>query len=968
MDTVRKGKEEIDEKNDQVRNDLNKVDPPIEKKKPVVESSKEDASKKQKQKQKQKQEIQKQMVSPWENIGFWKVVGNQDKVKSLKLFTGVDAYVQDHFFGDWCYNSTLLVGTCFFCWLFARMGGGLLSIGLVLIFSSSVYRVEFRRLKASLKDDMIRNKANNRLEKEIETMEWLNSFLDKVWIIYVPALCDQIMYQANEVLKDQAPGFGIEKLSLDEFTLGSKAPRIESVKSYTLKGRDHIEMDWAFAFAPNDTEDMTKAQIRKKINPKVALGVTIGKAFISKSLPILVEDMSFKGRMNIKLKLNNNFPHIKLVSVQFLEPPAIDYALKPVGGDTLGIDIMSFIPGLSSFVNALIHANLGPMLYAPNSLDIDVEEIMSQQAVGSVGVLDVTIKRIMNLRPVEKEDELNPYVQMKVDSNGEIDERTKVKKSTKDPVFLETKSLLIDSLEGNHLTLTMFNLKPDQQSDKYLGSLSIPLADLLQKDTQVNVEKPIIEEKKVVGRIVYDLRFNPVLGPVELDDGNKVDALDSELGILRLTLHEANNLDLSSSVLGILNPYAEIRLNHQLVKTTRELRGRNQPTWDETIEQLIYLQSQCNVQILIKEGADDAVIGKLDTNLQDLVFESSRGQEWIDCSPIGDTAQVPVVRLTTKWKPLKLNEGPADMLTEPPIGGLRLQIRSAKDLVNLEAVGVIDPYVNIKTGINVVGKTPTYKDTLSPNFHYVCFIPVTNEHQHILLEIMDEEAEGDDRLLGTCAIHVNNFLKKNNGGYLLGYDGSKEVIQQPVLYNGSNQGSLSYSVSFVPTLPVFTLAQSRNKDEYLRRIAEQDREEQERRRKEEQLYKEKPDEYQWIYTEEDDLPRPRKQQLPLETLIKYRTGVMVVHVIGGQVQKQNTYLQVLFDDQAYPSGLSRKITEKRLSNGISVNGFIRDLPNSKLIFRLSKRFVIGSGKDIEYEKTLPTIEIYKRSFFEPVKI
>ena len=59
--------------------------------------------------------------------------------------------------------------------------------------------------------------------------------------------------------------------------------------------------------------------MKKKINPKVALGVTVGKAFILKSLPILVEDMSFTGRMNIKLKLSDSFPHVKLVSVQFLD-------------------------------------------------------------------------------------------------------------------------------------------------------------------------------------------------------------------------------------------------------------------------------------------------------------------------------------------------------------------------------------------------------------------------------------------------------------------------------------------------------------------------------------------------------------------------------------------------------------------------------------------------------------------------
>lgn len=82
---------------------------------------------------------------------------------------------------------------------------------------------------------------------------------------------------------------------MDEFTLGSKAPRIDSIQSFTRKGRDHIEMVWSFSFTPNDTDGMTKNEMRKKISPKVALGVTVGKAFILKSFPILVEDMSCTG-------------------------------------------------------------------------------------------------------------------------------------------------------------------------------------------------------------------------------------------------------------------------------------------------------------------------------------------------------------------------------------------------------------------------------------------------------------------------------------------------------------------------------------------------------------------------------------------------------------------------------------------------------------------------------------------------
>ena len=174
-----------------------------------------------------------------------------------------------------------------------------------------------RRFNRNIRDDLTRIKADDRLANELETMEWMNSFLDKFWVIYMPAFSETVMFQTNEILKDQAPGFGIDKLTLDEFTLGSKAPRVNSIKSYSKTTQDVIEMDWAFSFAPNDTDDMTKNEIKRKIDPKVALGVTIGKGFVTKTLPILVEDMSFTGRMKVKLRLSQNFPHVKMVSIQF---------------------------------------------------------------------------------------------------------------------------------------------------------------------------------------------------------------------------------------------------------------------------------------------------------------------------------------------------------------------------------------------------------------------------------------------------------------------------------------------------------------------------------------------------------------------------------------------------------------------------------------------------------------------------
>ena len=44
---------------------------------------------------------------------------------------------------------------------------------------------------------------------------------------------------------------------------------------------------------------------------QICLEVKVGKGPASVPFPILLEDMSFKGRMRIKLKLMSAFPHVQ---------------------------------------------------------------------------------------------------------------------------------------------------------------------------------------------------------------------------------------------------------------------------------------------------------------------------------------------------------------------------------------------------------------------------------------------------------------------------------------------------------------------------------------------------------------------------------------------------------------------------------------------------------------------------------
>jgi Ca2+-dependent lipid-binding protein len=244
----------------------------------------------------------------------------------------------DKYFGSWWHNAGIIFFCCFVCWVLGRFGAGFTWIVFILAISSTYYRTSIKRVRNRVRDDLNREHAKQRLETDFETTEWLNTFLLKFWIIYEPVLSATIIASVDQVLSTQTPAF-LDSLRLSKFTLGTKPPRVEQVKTYPKSEEDIVLMDWQFSFTPNDVSDLTARQLKNKVNPKVVLAIRVGKGLVGKDLPILVEDMSFSGLMRIKIKLMSQFPHVKTVDLSFLERPNFDYVLKPIGGETFGFDI-----------------------------------------------------------------------------------------------------------------------------------------------------------------------------------------------------------------------------------------------------------------------------------------------------------------------------------------------------------------------------------------------------------------------------------------------------------------------------------------------------------------------------------------------------------------------------------------------------------------------------------------------------
>jgi Ca2+-dependent lipid-binding protein len=194
------------------------------------------------------------------------------------------------------------------------------------------------RVRRRARDDIQRELVKIHLASEHESADWINNFLDRFWLIYEPVLSQTVVSSVDQILSTNTPPF-LDSLRLTTFTLGTKAPRIDKVRTFPKTADDVVLMDWGLSFTPNDVSELTPKQALHKVNPKIVLSVRVGKGLATAAMPILLEDITFSGLMRIRLKLMTNFPHVQVVDICFLEKPAIDFVLKPLGGDTFGLDI-----------------------------------------------------------------------------------------------------------------------------------------------------------------------------------------------------------------------------------------------------------------------------------------------------------------------------------------------------------------------------------------------------------------------------------------------------------------------------------------------------------------------------------------------------------------------------------------------------------------------------------------------------
>ncbi|GAA5802769.1 hypothetical protein HPULCUR_008244 [Helicostylum pulchrum] len=709
------------------------------------------------------------------------------------------------------YGVIFLIGISF--WSIVQLGFSGISVFIIcLLFIGSYFELGLKRLKIRTTDDIKREFAKVTLESsKFENVEWLNSFIQRFWLIFEPLLSAYVIENIDTYLVDYLPGF-LDSVRLTTFTLGSKPFRVDHVKSFTDTKSDTVCMDWAVSFTPDDCRGMTDTQVKAQVSPKVVLNIRLGKGFVGTAFPVLVEDMSFQGRLRIKIQFMSKMPHIRVVKACFLEKPVFDYVLKPLGGETFGFDVNN-IPGLQGFVRDQAHAILGPMLYHPNEFMYDVEKFFSGELDinRANGVLAITVHSCSKI--LASDTTLNPFIRFYLDKAQEL-EKTAVCEDTRTPHWNETRFLLLNNLDSM-LTMELRTTNNTKKAGKRLARAHFDLKEMKEEEDMKldNLELPMQRNGKFITNLHADMRYFPVSKQIKNPDGTYLEPAPSNSGVLRVTIHECKNLGSNK-----MNPFATIKINGIDRFETPTFKRTPNPKFERSFEILVLDRTEVYIRVSITDRinfAGDASLGAWNGYLVDIMRDQEENDNWWTLKKQGRDTNAKL-KFSVQWEPVVM-DGLAQMggagIYTPPIGVIRFSIWSANDLMS-RSVGSNrqDPYVRIKSGKQIRARTEMIENTENPEWGEFLYVPVHSMHEDLVLEVMNYSSSSKDKALGSTLLHMKDIIVERKRNNSIWFDAAVEKYDKtaPLLSGNSEKGALVYTAEFYPTM---TLPEKPDDDE-----------------------------------------------------------------------------------------------------------------------------------------------------------
>lgn len=585
-------------------------------------------------------------------------------------------------------------------------------------------------------------------------------------------------------------------------------------------------------------------------------------------------------------------------------------------------------------------------MYAPNAFTVDVAGMMAggTDLEAANGVLVVTVYSASGIKSGDMFGSIDPYITFHTGNskNKEL-ARTSAIENTTSPRWNETHFILLNNLKET-LCLQLMDRNAGRK-DTSLGVVNFELKQLEENDnTLEGLNLIALRGGKAVGEIKADIKYFPTAKPTTLENGTVEPPPSSNTGILRFTVHECTDLGSKGGGIGVpllgggaLNAYAKVKVNGKEALRTKTYKRSNSPRWNKYVEVFVADKTRLNLIVDIlenKEFGDDSIIATWNSTLtaveKQLIEDKS---EWWNMKDGRGK-----IHLTAIWKPVimtGLGEGMSHASYSPPIGVVRLHFFGATNLKNVEAMtgGKSDPYVRVKSGMQIRGQTEFIDDNLNPDWNEVVYVPIHSIREDLVLEVMDFNEVTKDKSLGLTDLLIKSIVKEveaESGEKL--YEGLPAIDQTVDLTTEERQkgkGKLHYAVSFYPTLALAKAAEKTDTEDGEKKLAE------------DEVVANTDGPTVDIGTDvlpERDLHGELIKYTPDDKidLLSYESGVLIVNIHDVNLPRQErAYVEILLDsnDSQYKTA---KLKGTHLPFHETSDAFVKEMDFARLVIRIKQ--------------------------------
>lgn len=599
----------------------------------------------------------------------------------------------------------------------------------------------------------------------LEHCEWLNKLLMEIWLNYFnPKLSSRFASIVERRLKHHKSRL-IERIELQEFSLGSRPPLFGLNGTRWASSGDQKIMRLSFDW---DTDD-----VNILLSAKLAMPL-MGTA------RIVVNSIHVKGNLLFMPILEG-----KAIAYSFVSTPEVRLGVAFGSGGSQSLPATE-LPGVSSWLVKLATETLNKRMVEPRRQCLSLPpEDLHKKAVG--GILYVTVLSASKLSghnwksngsskqincsnpdaPIDSK-ELQTFVEIELQ---ELTRRTDVKPGSC-PKWDTTFNLILHDNAGL-LKFHLYQCTPGSIKYDYLTSCEVKMRYVPDDSTifwAIGTDSGVIARHADYGgkEIEMTLPFEGVnLGELTVrlalkewmfSDGSHTSTIFNESSRRSLsgssnfsprtgrkiciTVVEGKDL-LVKDKIGKSDPYVKLQYG-KAVQRTKPAPHSSNPTWNQKFEfDEIGGGEYLKIKCLTEETLGDESIGSARVNLEGLV-EGSVRDVYIPLEKVNSG------ELRLQIEAIKVDDYENSRGSHSPTNGwIELVLIEARDLIAADLRGTSDPYVRIHYG-NLKRSTKVMYKTLSPKWHQTLEFP--DDGSTLTLHVKDHNTLLPTSSIGECVV------------------------------------------------------------------------------------------------------------------------------------------------------------------------------------------------------------------------